>query len=57
MHAFTDSYVMRVLFAPPKQRRNTWRWRRLVVSPLASYQPELHYVRGPGPEWRRKNLR
>ena len=56
MVEFADSYVMRVLLARPKPRRDTRPWRRLANSPLDAYQPGLHYMRGPGPEWRRKNL-
>ena len=28
-------------------------WRTLVAAP--AYQPELHYMRGPGPKWRQKH--
>ena len=27
-------------------------WRKLMENVRASYQPELHYMRGPGPKWR-----
>ncbi len=55
MTEFSDSYVMRVLFAPPKTRRDARRWRWLASSPLDPYRPDLHYMRGPGPAWRQKN--
>jgi hypothetical protein len=28
-------------------------WRTLVAA--SAYQPELHYMRGPGPKWRQKH--
>jgi hypothetical protein len=28
---------------------------RMVASLFASYRPELHYMRGPGPKWHTKN--
>jgi hypothetical protein len=31
-------------------------WRQAVTMALTeSYRPELHYMRGPGPKWRRKH--
>jgi hypothetical protein len=30
-------------------------WRRLAGSLSDPYQPELHYMRGPGPKWRQKH--
>jgi hypothetical protein len=30
-------------------------WRRLRQGIFDSYQPELHYMRGPGPKWREKH--
>ena len=30
-------------------------WRRLRQRIFDSYQPELHYMRGPGPRWREKH--
>jgi len=32
-------------------------WRALSNAFLASYQPELHYMRGPGPKWHEKRTR
>jgi hypothetical protein len=29
------------------------RWHRLMR--IANYRPELHYMRGPGPQWRAKH--
>jgi hypothetical protein len=61
MITFSDSYVMKVLFAARAPDRGLdgvarrWRWR---WSPLFDrYQPELHYMRGPGPKWREKHGR
>jgi hypothetical protein len=28
---------------------------RALMAPFASYRPELHYMRGPGPMWHAKN--
>jgi hypothetical protein len=33
------------------------RWRRLTAPLFDPYQPELHYMRGPGPKWREKHAR
>jgi hypothetical protein len=59
MGAIMNSFVCSVLFAkhPPSYGINPirWRWRRLTGSLHESYQPELHYMRGPGPKWREKN--
>jgi hypothetical protein len=30
-------------------------WRELRKGFLDTYQPELHYMRGPGPKWREKH--
>ena len=30
-------------------------WRNLTREILGSYQPELHYMRGPDPRWRKKH--
>src|SRR5215831_16227912 len=30
------------------------RWRKLIETVRDPYQPELHYMRGPGPKWRAK---
>jgi hypothetical protein len=30
-------------------------WHRLVERACDSYQPERHYMRGPGPKWRAKH--
>jgi hypothetical protein len=32
-------------------------WKMLVRAIAASYRPELHYMRGPGPKWREKHCR
>lgn len=35
-------------------------WRTLLADqarPARSYRPELHYMRGPGPKWRKKHAR
>jgi hypothetical protein len=61
MSAFLDSYVSRVLLAIPASRprfaaavrRSHW-LRRSFFDP---YQPELYYMRGPGPKWREKRAR
>jgi hypothetical protein len=29
--------------------------RALLIEPPRPYQPELHYMRGPGPKWREKH--
>jgi hypothetical protein len=29
--------------------------RAMLVDERKSYQPELHYMRGPGPKWREKH--
>jgi hypothetical protein len=59
MGAFSDSYVLRVLLAPPTRARNLetvarpWRWLRTsVVDP---YRPELYYMRSPDPKRREKH--
>jgi hypothetical protein len=31
--------------------------RRRLMAVFASYRPELHYMRGPGPKWREKHAR
>jgi hypothetical protein len=55
MSSFSDSYVLRVLLpchAPaPGLDAVARRWRKLVDP----YRPELHYMRGPGPKWRKKH--
>jgi hypothetical protein len=57
MREFSGSYVLRVLFATttsgggPVARR----WHRLATSSFDWYRPELHYMRGPGPKWRKKH--
>jgi hypothetical protein len=61
MREFSDSYVLRTLFAAPMPGRGlavvARRWRRLTTSLLDPYRPELHYMRGPGPKWREKHMR
>jgi hypothetical protein len=58
MRAASDSYVLDVLLAmhPPWRGVSAAarRLRRLTVSMLDPYRPELHYMRGPGPKWREK---
>jgi hypothetical protein len=29
--------------------------RRALLGPFESYQPERHYMRGPGPKWHAKH--
>ena len=56
MRTMSDSYVLRVLFAPARQLDATsQRWQRLRASLFDPYRPELHYMRGPGPKWREKH--
>jgi len=59
MTTFADSYVSRVLFATPGRGRDlnevALRWRWLRSSLFDPYRPELHYMRGPGPKWRKKH--
>jgi len=31
------------------------RWQEQVARLFDPYQPELHYIRGPGPKWREKH--
>jgi hypothetical protein len=31
--------------------------RRRLMAVFASYRPELHYMRGPGPKWHEKHAR
>jgi hypothetical protein len=30
-------------------------WRGLLKSVFDPYRPECHYMRGPGPKWRKKH--
>ena len=59
MSTFSDSYVSRVLFAPPALGLvvsvTARRWRRLAAPLLDTYRPERHYMRGPDPKWREKH--
>ena len=61
MSAFLDSYVSRVLLATSTTMRGldsaARRWHWLRTSLFDPYQPELHYMRGPGPKWREKHAR
>jgi hypothetical protein len=61
MSAFSDSYVLRVLLATPAPARGfdavARRWRWLRTSLGDPYRPELYYMRGPGPKWRKKHAR
>jgi len=36
-------------------RRLAALWRALMRDGSASYRPERHYMRGPGPKWRQKH--
>jgi hypothetical protein len=31
-------------------------WRQFLARAFDPYRPELHYMRGPGPAWRAKQL-
>ena len=31
-------------------------WRQFVAKAFNPYRPELHYMRGPGPAWRAKQI-
>jgi hypothetical protein len=44
---------------PDGPRDTSWREliRRGLMALFASYRPELHYMRGPGPKWREKHSR
>jgi hypothetical protein len=36
-------------------RAATANWQHAVIASVTDpYRPELHYMRGPGPKWRRK---
>jgi hypothetical protein len=30
-------------------------WQTIMAEQVRPYQPELHYMRGPGPKWREKH--
>lgn len=32
-------------------------WRAFLLKAFNPYRPELHYMRGPGPAWRAKQMR
>ncbi len=32
-------------------------WLTLTGERTGTYRPEAHYMRGPGPKWRAKNMR
>ena len=57
----SDSYVVRVLLTASMPVRRvdalSGRWRRLTSSLFDPYRPELHYMRGPGPKWRERQVR
>ena len=59
MSASSASYVLRVLLALRALARGldraARRWRWLMTSLFDPYQPERHYMRGPGPKWREKH--
>jgi hypothetical protein len=51
--------------APPADRRDGRAspfaqlrafWRQFFARAFDPYRPELHYMRGPGPAWRAKNV-
>lgn len=31
------------------------RWQKQLARVFDPYRPELHYMRGPGPKWRKKH--
>jgi hypothetical protein len=31
-------------------------WRQFIARAFNPYRPELHYMRGPGPAWRAKQM-
>lgn len=31
-------------------------WLQFIVAAFNPYRPEQHYMRGPGPAWRAKNM-
>ena len=33
----------------------TTAWQKMLADQVKSYQPELNYMRGPGPKWREKH--
>jgi hypothetical protein len=33
----------------------TTAWQAMMAEQPRAYQPELHYMRGPGPKWREKH--
>jgi len=33
----------------------TTTWQMMLAEQTKPYQPELHYMRGPGPKWREKH--
>jgi hypothetical protein len=53
--AFSDSYVLRVLFTRERRGTAAGRYHRLAACLFDPYRPELHYMRGPGPKWRAKH--
>jgi hypothetical protein len=61
MSAFLESYVSSVLLAIPASRSRfaaaVGRSRWLRSSFFDPYQPELYYMRGPGPKCREKVTR
>jgi len=58
MRAASDSYVLNVLLAldSPQRRARVVarRVRTFAASAFDPYRPELYYMRGPGPKWRKK---
>jgi hypothetical protein len=32
-------------------------WRTVLADQRSPYRPELHYMRGPGPKWRKAHAR
>jgi len=58
MNTVVDSYVYTVLFAGHSERSGIKvrpSWWRLTHALSDPYQPDRHYMRGPGPKWREKH--
>jgi hypothetical protein len=57
MTTLSDSYLSRVLGLRRGLDVFARRWRWLRSSLFDPYRPELHYLRGAGPKWRKKHAR
>ena len=55
VQANTDDAFGPALLRPLNGLAKTW--QRLMSDWTDSYQPEKHYMRGPGPKWREKRAR